>query len=218
MKHNNVLANVHFRKDWKNRVKTWFDQPAKKAARREIRLVKAKAVAPRPVKTLRPVVRGTTARYGGKIKLGRGFTLDELKAAGLNAKTAQGVGISVDYRRKNRSHEGLMRNVQRLQAYQGKLVVFPRKPNSSKAKAGDATKEQLAKATQVTTHNVITYNTQSKAPKSRAIRDEERSEEVYGRLRNARTVAKLWGIREKRLKEKADAAKLNEKKKAKGKN
>jgi hypothetical protein len=26
VKHNNVIPNAHFHKEWKNRVKTWFDQ------------------------------------------------------------------------------------------------------------------------------------------------------------------------------------------------
>ena len=32
-KRNNILANAHFHKDWKRRVKTWFNQPARKARR-----------------------------------------------------------------------------------------------------------------------------------------------------------------------------------------
>lgn len=45
-----------------------------------------------------------------QIKLGRGFTLAELKAAGLSAKHAQSIGIAVDHRRKNRSEESLQLN------------------------------------------------------------------------------------------------------------
>ena len=26
VRHNNVIPNQHFHKDWQNRVKTWFDQ------------------------------------------------------------------------------------------------------------------------------------------------------------------------------------------------
>ena len=32
-KRNNILANAHFHKDWKRRVRTWFNQPARKARR-----------------------------------------------------------------------------------------------------------------------------------------------------------------------------------------
>lgn len=63
---------------------------------------------PRPVVgALRPVVRGQTKRYNTKVRAGRGFTLDELKAAGIPAKFAQTVGIAVDHRRKNRSEESM---------------------------------------------------------------------------------------------------------------
>ena len=63
---------------------------------------------PRPVAgALRPVVRGQTKRYNTKVRAGRGFTLDELKAAGIPPKHAQTVGICVDHRRKNRSEESM---------------------------------------------------------------------------------------------------------------
>ena len=34
VKHNNVVPNRHFHKDWQVRVRTWFDQPGKKRSRR----------------------------------------------------------------------------------------------------------------------------------------------------------------------------------------
>lgn len=30
VKHNNIVPNAHFHKDWQRRVKCFFDQPAKK--------------------------------------------------------------------------------------------------------------------------------------------------------------------------------------------
>ena len=48
-----------------------------------------------------------TQRYNTKIRAGRGFTLDELKAAKIPVKYAPTIGICVDHRRKNRSVEGL---------------------------------------------------------------------------------------------------------------
>ena len=39
-KRNNILANAHFHKDWKRRVKTWFNQPARKARRSATRVAK----------------------------------------------------------------------------------------------------------------------------------------------------------------------------------
>ena len=83
-KRNQMIPNAHFHKDWQNYVKTWFNQPARKDRRRKARAAKAAKVAPRPVKTLRPVVRYPTYKYNIKDRVGRGFTLEELKAAGVS--------------------------------------------------------------------------------------------------------------------------------------
>ena len=80
MKHNNQLPNAHFKKDWDRRVKTWFDQAGQKRRRRLLRKEKAAAAAPRPAAgLLRPIIRCPTQKYNMKIRLGRGFTLKELK-------------------------------------------------------------------------------------------------------------------------------------------
>merc|ERR1712111_292918 len=86
---------------------------------------KAAQVAPRPLKTLKPVVRCPTLKYNIKTRVGRGFTLAELKDAGMSKKEAQTIGISVDVRRHNRSVEALQLNVQRLKEYKAKLILFP---------------------------------------------------------------------------------------------
>jgi len=84
MKHNNMIANEHFRKYWQRYVKTWFDQPAKKKARRLARQKKAAAVAPRPVAgALRSVVHPPTQRYNSKVRIGRGFSLAEIKVSSI---------------------------------------------------------------------------------------------------------------------------------------
>ena len=63
-------------------VKTWFNQPMRKKRRRTTRAAKAAAIAPRPVAgLLRPVVRCPTFKYNTKLRLGRGFSLDELKVS-----------------------------------------------------------------------------------------------------------------------------------------
>ena len=85
-KRNQMVPNAHFHKDWARYVKCWFGQPARKDRRRRNRVAKAAKVAPRPVKTLRPVVRCPTFKYNIKDRAGRGFSLDELKAAGLSKK------------------------------------------------------------------------------------------------------------------------------------
>lgn len=60
-----------------------------------------------------------------------------MKEAGIGRKEARGVGIVVDHRRRNLSEEGKALNVERLEAYKAKLIVFPRK--ASKPKKGDST-------------------------------------------------------------------------------
>merc|ERR1712149_157368 len=88
-KRNNILANAHFHKDWKRRVRTWFNQPARKERRQNARKDKAAAIAPRPAGgALRPAVRCQTARYNIRVRAGRGFTADELKGAGFSVREA----------------------------------------------------------------------------------------------------------------------------------
>lgn len=87
-KRNGTIPNAHFHKDWQRFIKTWFNQPLRKKRRANVRVAKAKAVAPRPVQKLRPLVHAPTIRYNSKIRLGRGFSLDELKSAGIARKFA----------------------------------------------------------------------------------------------------------------------------------
>uniref|UniRef100_A0A5B6YHX7 60S ribosomal protein L13 n=1 Tax=Davidia involucrata TaxID=16924 RepID=A0A5B6YHX7_DAVIN len=84
VKHNNVVPNGHFKKHWQNYVKTWFNQPARKTRRRIARQKKAAKIFPRPTAgPLRPIVHGQTLKYNMKVRAGRGFSLEELKAAGI---------------------------------------------------------------------------------------------------------------------------------------
>lgn len=107
-KGNNMIPNAHFHKDWQRRVRTWFNQPARKERRRRNRYKKGRLIAPRPVAgLLRPAVRCPSIRYNKKVRLGRGFTLEELKAVGIGKREARTIGIAVDYRRTNRSLESL---------------------------------------------------------------------------------------------------------------
>lgn len=204
-KHNNVIHNNHFRKDWQRYVKTWFDQPAKKVARRAARDAKAAALAPRPVNLLRPIVRGQTNKYNSKNRLGRGFTLDELRAAGVSPKQARSIGIAVDHRRSNRSNEGFQVNVNRLKQYLSKLVIFPRK--NGRVKQGDSSGDDLKAVQQVTDKAVIAVPRPSNYIRPRKINEEDRTREVVTHLRHSHTVSKMWGIREKLAKEKREAAK-----------
>jgi len=204
--HNNVLPGNHFRKDWQRRVRTWFDQPGRKLRRRTARKTKAATLGVRPLNLLRPAVRAQTVRYNRKVREGRGFTLAELKEAGIGRKEARGVGIVVDHRRRNLSEEGKKVNVERLQAYKARLIVFPRK--AGKPKKGDSSAEDL-KAT--TTRASISLPESYPAEAPRKITAEEKEFKAYRALRDARANQRHEGAR------KARAAKKDEEEAAKKK-
>ncbi|ORY98405.1 ribosomal protein L13e-domain-containing protein [Absidia repens] len=202
LKHNNQLPNQHFRKEWQRRVKTWFDQAGQKKSRRVARVQKATRVAPRPVDgLLRPAVRCPTLRYNMKLRSGRGFTLEEIKEAGLTPKYARTVGIAVDHRRRNRSQESLELNVQRLKAYQAKLIVFPRKAGSPKK--GDSEAAEVASAVQFK-GAILPIQQVAAGPEARAITAEEKAGNAYMKLRYARSAKRTLGAREKRARDKAE--------------
>ena len=87
-KRNGIVPNAHFRKDWQRFIKTWFNQPLRKQRRHNARVAKARLVAPRPTQQLQPLVHCPTIKYNTKIRLGRGFTIDELKQAGIARRFA----------------------------------------------------------------------------------------------------------------------------------
>lgn len=192
MKHNNQIPNNHFRKQWQRRVMTWFDQAGQKKARRTARALKAARVAPRPIDTLRPAVRCQTVKYNTKLRSGRGFTAQELKAAGMTRQQAMSVGISVDHRRRNRSQESLELNKARLEAYKAKLILLPK---GSAAVTGAASNKAA--------FPVVNAAVQE-AP--RAITAEEAEASAYKTLRQARSTARYAGIRAKRAAIKAEEA------------
>ncbi|CAA7056378.1 unnamed protein product [Microthlaspi erraticum] len=199
MKHNNVIPNGHFKKHWQNYVKTWFNQPARKTRRRIARQKKAVKIFPRPTSgPLRPVVHGQTLKYNMKLRTGKGFTLEELKAAAIPKKLAPTIGIAVDHRRKNRSLEGLQSNVQRLKTYKAKLVIFPRR--ARKIKAGDSTAEELANATQVQ-GDYMPIVREKPTMELVKITSEMKSFKAYDKIRLERTNKRHAGARAKRAAE-----------------
>merc|ERR550514_1504980 len=108
-------------------IKPWHSQAARKKRRANTRKVKAAKIAPRPAAGfLRPVVHPPTQRYNMKLRLGRGFTIEELKEAKIPKKVAKTIGIAVDHRRRNRCQESLQANVDRLKLYKSKLLIFPK--------------------------------------------------------------------------------------------
>eukprot|EP01119_Soliformovum_irregulare_P007323 TRINITY_DN19721_c0_g1_i1.p2 TRINITY_DN19721_c0_g1~~TRINITY_DN19721_c0_g1_i1.p2 ORF type:complete len:220 (-),score=63.44 TRINITY_DN19721_c0_g1_i1:69-728(-) len=210
---NGMIPESHLRKDWDRRVKTWFNQPARKYRRHQNRLKKAAAVFPRPVAgNLRPGVQAPTNKHNSLRRVGRGFTLQELKAAGIKRSEAPKIGIAVDYRRRNKSDSSLSYNVQRLKEYRSKLVILPKahKPKESQK----AAVEEFAKATQHTgelfpvkqTAHVLQTVTKAQLEELR------KAPSSYVTLKQARTAARLVGVREKRRKEAEAKAVLAEKK------
>lgn len=186
---NYVLQKNHFKKHWQRRVRVHLDQAGQKLSRRNARAAKAAAVAPKPVDLLRPVVRCPTLKYNRKVRAGKGFTFAELKAAKLDPKYAQTVGIAVDHRRVNKSTETFDANVERLELYKKSLIVFK--------KGEKPTAEQVSAAAAFP----IVQPAPETAP--RAVEVPERT--AYRTLRLARSKKRYLGIREKRAAERAAA-------------
>jgi large subunit ribosomal protein L13e len=203
----NVIPNGHFRKDWKRFVRTWHNQPARHERRRNARLAKAAKLAPRPASgPLRPIVHCQTIRYNTKVRAGRGFSHDELKAAGIYKKYAKTIGIAVDHRRRNKSAESVQVNAQRLKLYQSKMILFPRK--LSQPKKGDSTAEEMKLAVQSKVADVLTIRQPTKRTvKARKVTDAEKKFSSFSMLRKVRADKNMWGLREKKAKEKAEAEK-----------
>ncbi|GAX83141.1 hypothetical protein CEUSTIGMA_g10567.t1 [Chlamydomonas eustigma] len=201
VRHNNVIPNAHFHKKWQFYVKTWFNQPARKVRRRAARAEKAKKVFPRPVAgSLKPVVRGQTIKYNTKSRLGRGFTLEELKEAGIPVKFAPTIGIAVDHRRKNRSLEGLQANVNRLKAYRSNIVILPR--NAKKPKKFEVSAEE-AKTVSQKKGALMPLVAEKPVLEVVKVTKDMKDAYAYGKLRIERANARLVGIRAKKAKEAA---------------
>ena len=121
----------------------------------------------------------------------------------------------MDPRRQNLSEESVAANVARLRAYKERLIVFPRR--AGEHKTGDASANEVKEAK--TGRNVVgqLMGTQSERKGVFAIEnkvevgegkksDYEGEEHAYRRLRDARSEARLVGVREKRAKAKAEEA------------
>lgn len=133
-----------------------------------------------------------------------------MKAAGIPRKLAPTIGIAVDPRRQNLSEESLKLNVERLQEYKKRLILFPRR--SSKPKKGDASAEEVKKAksgenvlSHVGRHESLAVTNVVDVPEVK-ISEVEGQENAYKTLRKARSDARLVGVREKRAKAKAEEA------------
>merc|ERR1711939_280537 len=161
-----------------------------------------------PLAQLRPIVRCPTLKYNRRVRAGRGFTLTELKEAGIPRKLAPTIGISVDARRQNLSTESLAVNVERLKAYQARLILFPRKLGQHKK--GDASKEDVSAAKNTISSVKLGLPIVNAAAGVSEIKKSELPTPVeggaYRKLRDARSEHGNQGKRDKRAKEKADEA------------
>jgi large subunit ribosomal protein L13e len=194
MKHNNEIPNNHFRKEWDLRVRTWFDQPARKLRRRKARAAKAARAAPRPADgLLRPIVRCQTLKYNSRARLGRGFSAAELKEAGIAVRLAPTIGIAVDLRRRNRAVEGMQAKVQRLKEYQSKLIVFPRVPG--KLKAGDSDAAATGVAAQLSKGALLPLEKPAASVTVEPLTEAMKSKNAYRSLRMEHTNGRYRGIR-----------------------
>lgn len=131
--------------------------------------------------------------------------------AGIARKFAATVGISVDPRRANLSVESLTANVERLKAYQARLILFPRKAglhkNLDSSKEDIAAYEKGEKMGAHKTHHLMPVVNQAKEAAIGEVKTSEMVEgekAAYRRLRDARSEARLVGVREKRAKAKAE--------------
>jgi len=164
---------------------------------------------PRPIESLRPVVSSQTRKYAGKVRYGRGFTLTELKMAGLSARFAHTVGISVDHRRQSTSEHQLQLNVDRLNSYKDKLILFPRREGQpKKGLVNDATAERLATpAAGEQTAGNFPIAKPSTEPEFAPITQADKDKKAYNLLRTLWQHKRYKGRREKRAAEEAEKKK-----------
>ena len=140
-----------------------------------------------------------------------------LQEAGIPRKLASTIGIPLDPRRQNLSQESLALNVTRLKAYRERLILFPRR--SGQHKKLDSSKDDLKGAHE---HGVKRLSTVLPIDSGlglkhglKEIKTDEMPEGVeggvYRKLREARSEARLVGVREKRAKAKAEEAESKKK-------
>ena len=126
-----------------------------------------------------------------------------MQLAKISKKEAKGLGIAVDYRRRNKCNESLQLNVNRLKKYQARLVVFPRKK-------GVEWTEAMTSAVANRNPNVLDISNVVKDEKPRAIDAEEKEFSAYAKIRVERMNLRQVGPRfvaAREAKEKEEAKK-----------
>jgi len=141
----------------------------------------------------------------------------ELKEAGIPRRLAPTIGIPVDHRRQNHSQESLALNVARLKAYRERLILFPRR--SGQHKKLDSSKEKLKGAREHAAQRLSTVlPIDSGLGLKHGLKEIKKADMpksveggAYRKLREARSEARLVGVREKRAKAKAEAEETKKK-------
>ena len=89
-------------------------------------------------------IKATIVKRNGKKAQSRGFSLTELKNAGLTKQDAKKIGIPLDIKRKS-AHD---KNVETLKAHaeKTKTAAKPKEPEVSEATANSETKKPKKKA------------------------------------------------------------------------
>lgn len=188
------------RKHWiTQKVKCFFNVNGHKTVRSQKRADRAAARSPAPLDLLRPTVKACTRRYASKIRFGRGFSLEEIRAAGLTPAFARTVGIAVDHRRHG-SNQMEEANIQRLTTYKANLVLFPRV--EGKAKKGEIADSTTRLDTpQNVEGGVLALPVVKVRVGLAALTKDLKSKKVYRSIREARINRKYEGKRVKRAAE-----------------
>ncbi len=135
--------------------------------------------------------------------------------AKISPQFARTVGIAVDSRRFGTSEEALQLNVQRLESYKSKLILFPRRADKpKKGDIHDATADKLksAEAEKQNTNKHVISKPRTKARQTpMKITKEMTDVKVFRKLRQLQVNQKYLGKREKRAKEAAEKAEQEKK-------
>jgi len=87
-----------------------------------------------PTNLLKPIVHNPTISHNLKIRLGRGFSLEEVNRSNVSRKLAFSLGISLDKRRRGNNSRKIS-NIKRLNDFYEKLKLeIPSKKNTEHSK------------------------------------------------------------------------------------
>ncbi|TNV77121.1 hypothetical protein FGO68_gene7800 [Halteria grandinella] len=130
------------------------------------------------------------------------------RVAAITPAFAQTVGIAVDHRRHDLNEQALQLNVQRLESYKSKLILFPRRADKpKKGPIADSTGDKLKNVSQNTVKHVIAKPARKLRQAPQKITKELTGAKIYRKLRQLRVNEKYLGKREKKAKEAAEKEK-----------